>query len=79
MTLNKFYDLLETHDWYYGYSDDHRVYSAGNAKGRELQGIAEALGQSAKDLYSAFSGHYFSGAAFGTPKQPKPERPQEGQ
>ena len=24
-------DLLKSHDWYYQYSDDHRVWSSGNA------------------------------------------------
>lgn len=33
--LEMFEDLCKNHDWYYAYSDDHRVYTAGReAEGR---------------------------------------------
>lgn len=41
--MNEYIDLLKTHDWYYSYSDDHRVYTRGYEKARQLQGMRHEL------------------------------------
>jgi hypothetical protein len=33
--------MLEQHDWFYSYSDDHRVWTAGNEANRKLQSIIQ--------------------------------------
>ena len=36
-------ERLVRHDWYYAYSDDHRVWKAGQAEGQKLQGLMADL------------------------------------
>jgi len=37
MTRSEFGKSLRAHDWYYGYSDDHRVWSRGHANNERLR------------------------------------------
>lgn len=71
--LSKFYAALEAHDWFYAMSDDHRVWSEGNAAERHLEYTAAMLGSDAQRLMRDYSAHVFSGEAFGKPKAPKPK------
>lgn len=41
VTPKEFYAMLEEHDWFYGYSDDHRVWTAGSEANRKLQAIIQ--------------------------------------
>lgn len=41
VTPKEFYAMLEQHDWFYGYSDDHRVWTAGSEANRKLQAIVQ--------------------------------------
>jgi len=41
VTPKEFYSMLEEHDWFYGYSDDHRVWTAGSEANRKLQAIIQ--------------------------------------
>jgi hypothetical protein len=41
ITPTEFYAMLEQHDWFYSYSDDHRVWTAGNEANRKLQSIIQ--------------------------------------
>lgn len=36
-----YFSQLEKHDWYYNYSDDHRVWTNGSAQAKRLQAIAQ--------------------------------------
>lgn len=36
-------ERLERHDWYYAYSDDHRVWKAGVNEEKKLQGLVVDL------------------------------------
>ena len=55
-TLDCLRQLCEAHDWYYNFSDDHRVYTKGNV---EIKTIREAMiylqetgqGRQAKAIY----------------------------
>jgi hypothetical protein len=40
--VNDYIDLLKSHDWYYSYSDDHRVWKDGELKARQLQELQQA-------------------------------------
>ncbi len=76
ITLLEYYNELEKHDWYFNYSDDHRVWSNGNSNLKRLQKLS-MLSEKHRDLYEAYEAHIFSGDAFGRIKQLKPEKPKE--
>lgn len=76
-TLQSYYNLLDLHDWYYDFSDDHFVWSRGADVHALITKIsAESLAHT--NLYLEFKKHFFSGEPWSTPKHPKPERPKEG-
>jgi len=57
MTLETFKSMLETHDWFYTYSDDHRYYTRGRDQRASINKALDELtekGQEreAKDLYN---------------------------
>jgi hypothetical protein len=75
MSLIEFYDNLNKFDWFFAFSDDHRVYTAGIKRRAELLSIARKNGTKYEEMFKAFSNHHFSGKPWNTEKQPKPERP----
>jgi len=57
MSLETLKSMLETHDWYYTYSDDHRYYERGKAERDEILALIEKLslqgfGADAYQLYN---------------------------
>jgi hypothetical protein len=54
--LKEFDALLARHDWFYAFSDDHRVWSSGKATSEKLQHIAESS-PAHKHLYQLWSSH----------------------
>lgn len=75
MTLQQFWDELNQHDWYYMMSDDHSWYTAGMTNINRLAAVAEVNGPEYVAMLAAFTKHHFSGKAWGTAQEPKPERP----
>jgi len=60
MTLETFKSMLETHDWFYSYSDDHRYYKRGSDQraliNKALDELTEqGLEREAKDLFNEVS------------------------
>ena len=60
MTLETFKSMLETHDWFYTYSDDHRYYTRGSDQraliNKALDELTEqGLEREAKDLFNEVS------------------------
>ena len=43
MTVEEFRSLVEKHDWYYTYSDDHRYWRKGQDSWNEIQKALEEL------------------------------------
>jgi hypothetical protein len=39
-TKEEYIELLKKHDWYYEFSDDHRVWAAGHASAKHLSSLA---------------------------------------
>jgi len=74
MTLTEFYDILNKFDWYYDFSDDHRVYMRGEKRKSEILHMVREGGEKFDALYKAFVAHHFSGTGWNTEKAPKPER-----
>ena len=59
MSLEDYYNILKTHDWYYMYSDDHRVWTSGE---RVMQYILEIAKQSEAhaNLLASFEEYVFN-------------------
>lgn len=55
--FNQYVQKLSAHDWYFDYSDDHRVWSRGNEKSKELQSKAKSdpVYKGAYEAYVAFN------------------------
>lgn len=76
-SLLDYYDLLDSHDWYYHFSDDMKVYDKGEREEIQLDDIATQSPEHEK-LYKGFQEHMFSGKPFNKELKSKPERPLEG-
>lgn len=71
MTQKEFFEACERFDWYYAFSDDHRIYKAGVAAAEKLQEEADE-DVAKRAIFDAWSQHFFSGEQWGTPKASKP-------
>ena len=43
--MEKLIEMLRNHDWYFEYSDDHKVWQRGTAQRAEINAEAERLGR----------------------------------
>ena len=59
--MEELYNELCRFDWWYDYSDDHSVWTRGVNAEKELERMAESLGESGKELFSKFRYEYKSG------------------
>ncbi len=75
-TPGEFWEQCQSFDWYYLYSDDHRVYKAGKAGEKALLETAER-DPHLMEIYEGWVKHMTSGPAFGTERLPKPPKPEE--
>lgn len=75
MSIEAFYEALERHDWFFGWSDDPRAYRDGTASYAALEVEARAGGESFQLLMAEYSKYCFSGEPWNTPKHPKPPAP----
>jgi len=48
----KFERMVNHFDWYYSYSDDHSVWSAGNSRHKQIMELVEKLGPEARKFYN---------------------------
>lgn len=60
MTLQEFTDMLNSHDWYFNYSDDSKWYNRGLQQRKAIDAAyqnlkAQGLEQEAKDLFNDLS------------------------
>lgn len=74
-TPAEYWDMLNSHDWYYMMSDDNSVWRRGLSRSKELEAIANGHPE-LEALAKGFSEHYFSGKPWGTEQAPKPPRPE---
>lgn len=77
MTLQDFYDLCAKHDWYYQFSDSPEVYDRGRREADVLAGLARNNPERS-DMLAAFGRWAYSGPAWQTEREPRPERPLPG-
>lgn len=70
-TLPEYFDQLAAHDWFYEYSDDHKVFTAGSNNNQRLLVIARQS-EKHRRLYESYKYWKFD------PQQVlKPARPEE--
>lgn len=43
MSIDRYRQLLRSHDWSYDYSDDHRVWKRGQTQRDELESLAKSF------------------------------------
>ena len=71
--IAEFWKFCESHDWYYSFSDDNRVWRRGTEQRKWLE--TQAAGNADLNaIYTAFHDYHFSGKSFGTAQTPKPLR-----
>lgn len=68
-SLAMFWDRLQSHDWFYEYSDDWRVVQRGESDRRRLRGMA-AESDAHERLYKAWADHIIRNG-------PRPARPKD--
>jgi len=56
--------LLQSHDWYYMYSDSDSVYNRGMAEEKKIKDLAAKLGDEGKELYRNSLKKHFPNAKF---------------
>lgn len=71
ISLSDYFRRLEQADWYYDFSDDHRVWSRGSVQMAELRGLSDQSPQH-KLMWSAWHDHMFGGPTWGRPEVPRP-------
>lgn len=72
--ISNYYDMLDAHDWFHGFSDDPKLGERGRNHEAKLLEFTK-LSPAHKDLFDAFKQHHFSGKHFGTMPSPKPGKP----
>ena len=58
MNTTEFFELLESHDWYYEYSDDHKAWTKGSIERKTIQAIIQEDPLYTK-MYLAMSDYMF--------------------
>ena len=48
-------ELLKDHDWYFIYSDDHRVFKRGWGERDEIISLVKSLGDKGKEIYNQYA------------------------
>lgn len=68
MQINAYYEDLASHDWFYEYTDDYRVWAAGDANFKRLARVAETHGGRHRELFDEWCAYKFR-------QGPEPQRP----
>jgi hypothetical protein len=55
MQIEELHKLLEDHDFYYVYSDDHRAYEKGRESQDKIEALIKTIGPEGKKLYEQFA------------------------
>lgn len=60
VTLKEFEEVVRRHDFYYGYSDDHRVWNKGREESQRILRMwedlkSQGLGDQAEAIYKAIA------------------------
>jgi len=78
-SLNEFYKMLENHDWFYDYSDDHSVWRSGSQSMGAIRGAVETGPKEYKELFDAYQKYVNRKEGEDISKPTKPLRTKEEQ
>ena len=70
MKLQDFKRLLENHDWFYHFSDDHGVWVRGERQVAEINHALKNGNDQMKKLYNEYHATYFNTPSFVTADRP---------
>ena len=71
MSPEAFRKLLQQHDWFYSYSDDHGVWKRGEAQSQTIERvIATTTDIEIKKIYNEFHEKYYNNSQFVTNDRP---------
>lgn len=73
MTNEEFFRMLESHDWFYEYSDDHGVWTKGKENKKRIQATAQENPLFSR-MYSEYV-EYINAVVSHGPNQEKVARP----
>lgn len=76
MTLKEYWKALNSHDWFFHFADDSRTLDAGEREFAKLKAWS-LISPNHTELFAKFVAHAWTGPAWKTVKQPKPEEPAE--
>lgn len=65
MNIEDYKKALKSHDWFYSFSDDGRVFRNGESENSRLLGIAKANGAAFQREFNLEYAKYFHGKSFG--------------
>ena len=54
-SLAKLESLLDSHDWYHDFSDDHSIYKRGREERHQIMQLVRELGDKGKELYNTYA------------------------
>ena len=70
MKIEDLKKLLDNHDWFYNFSDDHSVWVRGERESAQITGALENGTNELKKLYNEYYARYFNTPSFVTEKYP---------
>jgi len=76
LNISAFYDLLESHDWYFSFAEDSGDYQSGLRDLVVLDYQARRGGDLFMSLMNEYRSYMFSGDRWSTAQLPKPGRPE---
>jgi hypothetical protein len=54
-SLSELESLLDSHDWYFDFSDDHSIYKRGREESIKIKSLVDKLGDKGKELYNIYA------------------------
>ena len=64
MTVLDFFNLIEKHDFYYSYSDDHNVWSKGVRESMEIKKLLVSNHPEFTEVYNDYVTEKFNGEVY---------------
>ncbi len=72
ISLKEYWNALNTHDWFYSFSDDQRAWKKGSTNGEILKEVSKQS-PAHQELYEGFVAHHNIYSETTSPKPPCPQ------
>lgn len=70
MKIEDFKKMLDSHDWYYYFSDDHGVWQRGEREVAQIKYVLKNGTDEMKKMYNKYHASYFNTPSFVTENNP---------